>query len=235
MPVSRLSRIEDQKQKKRLMAAIIGTIALVAFVAFFGVNALIGFSLFVDKIRGNSPQTGQSSSLILPPVLDPPVTATNSAQIVVTGKGQAGLSLIAYVNGEESDTQKIPDTGTFSIDVKLKEGANTISAKIGDDKENTSELSNVVSVTYANKPPTLTISDPSDNATINGEKNTVTVNGITGENTTVTVNDRFVVVHNDNSFSYDYPLNEGDNMLKIVATDSAGNKTTVERKVTYHR
>lgn len=235
MPVSRLSRIEDQKQKKRLMAAILGTIALIAFVALFGVNALIGFSLFVDKIRGNSPQNTQSNALILPPVLDPPVAATNSAQIVVTGKGQAGLSLIAYVNGDEIDSEKIPDTGTFSIDVKLKEGTNTVSAKITDDKENTSELSNVVSVVYVNKPPELTVSDPSDNATINGEKNTVTVNGITGENTTVTVNDRFVVVHNDNTFSYDYPLNEGDNILKIVATDSAGNRTTVERRVTYHK
>jgi hypothetical protein len=43
-----------------------------------------------------------------------------------------------------------------------------------------------------------------------------------------------VVLHSDNSFSYSYPLNDGDNILTIVATDAAGNQTKVTRKVTYH-
>ena len=61
------------------------------------------------------------------------------------------------------------------------------------------------------------------------------VDGMTYDNVTVTINDRMVVIKTDNSFSYTYPLNDGDNILKIVATDAAGNQTTVQRKVTYHK
>ena len=58
---------------------------------------------------------------------------------------------------------------------------------------------------------------------------------MTDDNIAVTINDRMVVIKTDNSFSYGYPLNEGDNILNIVATDAAGNQTTVQRKVTYHK
>jgi bacillopeptidase F len=114
-------------------------------------------------------------------------------------------------------------------------GANTISARLTDAKGNLSDASNIVSITYANTPPKLVVSDPADNSTVNGDTASVVVNGTTDDNITVTINDRMVVVKSDDSFSYTFPLNDGDNTLKIVATDAAGNQTTVTRKVTYHK
>ena len=233
---SRLSRLEERKQRKRLTLALVGSIAVLIFVGLFGVRVLIGFSLLVDRIRGTSPQTQQSSSLILPPVLDPQPTATNSASINITGRGQGGLTLIVYLNEGEFKKIRVPEDGSFSVTgIPLSNGSNSISAKLTDDKDGTSDLSNVLSVTYATTPPNLEITAPEDNANISGEPNTVAVTGTTDDDINVTINDRLVVVRGDNSFSYNYPLNEGDNILTIVATDAAGNQTRIERKVIYRR
>ena len=237
MAFSRLNRLQDRKEKRRLLLAVVGIITVFALILLFGVKALIGFSLLVDKLRGTTPTTSQQSQLIiLPPTIDPPPTATNSATISVTGKGQTGLTLVLYVNNSEFKKLAVGEDGTFMVaNVSLTNGTNTISAKLTDAKDNVSDLSNIVSVTYGNTPPRLVISDPTDNTTISGDLNTVTVNGMTDDNVTVTINDRMVVIKTDNSFSYNYPLNEGDNILNIVATDTAGNQTTVQHKVTYHK
>lgn len=234
---SRLSRLETKKEKRRLTLAVAGILAIIILIPLFGVKALIGFSVFVDSLRGGSPASiVQNQVVLLPPTLDPPAVATNTATISVTGRGQANSTLIVYLNNAEFKKQSIPTDGNFTINaLPLSDGTNTISAKLTDEKENTSDLSNVVSVTYASKLPTLDISSPSDNATVNGDPNTVTVSGTTDDNITVTVNDRFVVVKSDNSFSYNYPLNDGDNILNIIAQDAAGNQTKVTRKVIYHR
>lgn len=237
MAYSRLTRVSDRKEKRRLVLAIAGIIGIFVLILAFGVKALIGFSLLVEKLRGASPATTQQTqTTILPPTLDPPSSATNSATISVTGKGQAELTLILYVNGKEFKQTAVQKDGTFSLSsVPLTTGANTISAKLTDTKGNVSDLSNIVSVIYGNTPPKLVISDPADNSTVNGDPNTVTINGMTDDNVTVTINDRMVVIKTDNSFSYNYPLNEGDNILNIVATDASGNQTTIQRKVTYHK
>lgn len=237
MAYSRLTRVSDRKEKRRLVLAIAGIIGIFILILAFGVKALIGFSLLVDKLRGSSPSTAQQSqTIILPPTINPPNTATNSATISLNGKGQAGLTLILYVNNNEFKKIPVKENGTFVVpNVPLTNGVNTLSAKLTDSKDNLSDLSNIVLVTYGNTPPKLVVSDPADNVTVNGDPNSVTVNGMTDDNVTVTINDRLVVIKTDNSFSYSYPLNDGDNILKIVATDAAGNQTTIQRKITYHK
>lgn len=237
MPYSRLSRLDERKDRRRLTLAIAGIVGIIVLVLLFGVKALIGFSVVVDSMKGSSPTPAtQNQSLILPPTLDPPPEATNTATISVTGKGQANLSLIVYLNDAQFKKLSIPTDGNFAINtIPLSDGTNTISAKIADDKGNTSDLSNVVSVVYGNKPPTLDVSAPSDNANVSGEPNTVAVTGTTDDNVSITINDRLVVVKSDNTFAYNYPLNDGDNVLTIVAMDAAGNQTKLTRKVTYHR
>lgn len=237
MPNSRLSRLEERKDKRRLTLAIVGIIGIIALVLLFGVKALIGFSVVVDRLKGASPTPAtQNQSIILPPTLDPPPEATNTATISVSGKGQPNLSLIVYLNDAQFKKLSIPTDGNFSINaIPLSDGANTISAKITDDKGNTSDLSNVVTVSFGSKPPSLDVGAPEDNANVSGDPNTVTVSGSTDDNVTVTINDRLVVVKSDNTFTYSYPLNDGDNILTIAATDAAGNQTKITRKVIYHR
>lgn len=237
MATSRLRKVEERELKKRLFFMLVGTIGILTFLGVFGLKILVSFSLLVDKIRGNTPAAKQGQAIILPPSLNPLPEATNSALVAVSGLGQSGYTLILYVN--EKDTKKIPvpKDGNFSInDVAVQEGTNIISAKLTDDHGNTSDLSNVISVSVKRTPPTLEVSSPAENTTIYGDKNTVTVAGtVKDDSTTVTVNGRFAVVSSNGTFSYDAALNNGSNTLAVVASDAAGNQITVERHVTYQR
>ncbi len=236
MAYSRIGRYEERRQRRRLILAIVGSLAILAFLFLFGVKLLIGFSLFVDKIRGGSQNPAVGQVLIQPPILDPLPLATNSAKFNLTGKAQTGLTLIVYLNETEVKKLTVASDGIFSVsNLDLREGKNTLSAKLVDDKGNTSDLSNVISTTFKKTPPPLDLSSPADNSTVNGENNTVTVSGKTADEVAVTVNDRLAVVGSGGNFNYNYQLLEGDNILRVVATDQAGNQTIIERKVTYHR
>lgn len=235
MALSRIGRYEERKLRTRLILSIIGSIAIIAFLLVFGLKILIGFSLLVERLKGSSP-TQQTQSLLLAPTLDSLPIATNSATLSITGTGTPGSILILYVNEGEAKKLTIPSEGRFTVaSVKVIEGQNTVSAKLTDEKQNLSDLSNVLTITVKRSPPSLEITSPSPNAAITGDKNTVDVVGKAEEGSTVTVNGRFVVIQNDGSFSYPYPLSDGDNTLVVVAVDAAGNQTIVERKVTYQK
>lgn len=232
--MSRLGRYEEQKERKTIGIALGSIILVIIFFAVFGFKLLEGFSVFMASFRGSSPLPTTSATLVLPPVLDAPVEATNSAAITITGRGQAELSFILYVNEKEYKKIPVPKDGNVTIDnVMLTEGNNTISAKLTDDKGNLSDLSNVVTITQKKGKPTLDISAPQDGATVFGDKRSVTVSGKTDQENEVMINDRLAVVRNDGTFDFVFTLSEGSNTIKIVAKDAAGNETTVERKVTY--
>ncbi len=235
MLYSRLRRHEDRIFKKRLVWALGGLVALVVFVFIFGLKLLVGFSLLVDKLHGASPVQKQDQILILPPVLDPLPEATNSASLTITGKGDAGFTIIIYVDESETQKLKVESDGTFTLTKKLAEGSHTISAKAADDKENLSDLSNVLMVSIKRTKPTLTVTQPQDNARIVGDTNTITVSGKTDADTSITVNSRLALVQDDGSFTYSFSLAEGDNTIQVVATDPSGNQTNLERRVTYQR
>jgi hypothetical protein len=235
MVISRYGRIEEKKQRRRLTLAIVGIVGIFVFILMFGFRLLVGFSLFVDTIRGNTPAI-QQTIIMLPPVLDPVPIATKSSLLKISGAGQQGYSLILYVNEKETKKIALPKVASFSaVAVTLTEGLNTISAKMSDDKGNLSDLSNILTIEYKQKQPTLEVQSPEDNSTITGENNNINIIGKTDNDTTVTVNGRYIVLKNDNSFNYPYPLSEGDNTLRIEARDLAGNTTTMERKIRYQK
>lgn len=231
---SRLRRVEEKNASRRIAIALFGSVAILAFLGLFGVRILIGFSLLVDRIRGGTPQIQQQQAVLLSPTLDPLPEATNSATLSVHGRATAKQQLILYVNDAEYKKLTVENDGTFAIDdIPVDEGRVSISAKLTDGKDNTSDLSNVIVTTVDRTPPKLTIDKPEDNMTINDGTHKVTVNGITDEDMKVTINGRIVVVKSDGSFTYSMPLNDGANTLTILSRDFAGNETKMERKVTY--
>ena len=236
MTTFRSGRLEENRQKRRLTVAVVGSVGVILFFALFGVKILVGFSLLVDKLRGTSPASLSIQNLLLPPILDPILSATKSATLTVSGRATENARVIIYVNEEEEKKISVEKDGTFASNLTtLREGINIISARTLDDKDNTSDLSNVLTVLIKKTPPILELSSSEDGASVTGDTNKVTVAGKTEENTSVTINGRVVVVRSDNTFSYDYPLNEGENKLTVAATDTAGNTTSIERTITYHR
>jgi bacillopeptidase F len=234
---SRLRNYQDKKERRQIMLILMSMVGIFIFLAIFGVKLLVAFSLGIDKLRGSSPKDQQvSQTIILPPILDPLPEATNSAEIKVSGRAKGDVSILLYVNEKQTDKVKIQSDGTFQFpNVAVKEGTNVISAKAEDDKNNSSDLSEVLSITVIKNKPTLDIASPSDNAVITGEKQMTTVSGKTGSDDTITINDRFVVVNSDGSFSYEFPLKEGEQTITITSKDQAGNETKVERKVTFKK
>lgn len=233
--MSRIRRYEDRKAQKKLGVAIVGSFGLVIFLGIFGLKILVGFSVLVDKIRGNSPssQTNQSN-LLLAPVLDPLPEATHSATLTITGKATPKTQLILYLNDSEYKKISVSDDGTFSVaDIPVEEGMVRINSKLVDEKGNSSDLSNILSTIIDHKPPTLTISKPDDGAKIQDGTHKATIEGITDTESRVTINDRIVVVRGDGSFVYTIAITDGENALHIVAVDPAGNRVTNDRRVIY--
>lgn len=237
MMFSRARRLDERKQKRRLFIGVGGSIAVLIFLGVFGLKMIVGLSLLVDNLRGSTPAAVQpTQNVILPPTLDPAPLATKSAGFQISGVGQEGLTLILYINDKEIKKTLVDKNGTFTVALPdLKDGQNTISAKLADSKNNLSDLSNILSVIIKNTPPILELQSPSDNTTVNGDSNLVTVTGKTEDDTSVNINGRLVVIKTDNTFSYQYPLNEGDNKLTIIATDIAGNVTKAERNIKYQK
>jgi bacillopeptidase F len=83
----------------------------------------------------------------------------------------------------------------------------------------------------------LDVSSPSDGQGFNKNQvntgNTINVAGKTDQGVSVTVNGFWAVVDDNNNFSYTLPLQNGDNQIKIVAVDLAGNKTEKDLKVNF--
>ncbi len=95
------------------------------------------------------------------------------------------------------------------------------------------------SFTVDTVPPTLNLTSPADGLITN--KSTVTVSGTTNDSTSSPVAVKVIVnngtaqnaeVGSNGAFSINVNLTEGANTIKVVATDSAGKSTTIERTVT---
>ena len=63
----------------------------------------------------------------------------------------------------------------------------------------------------------------------------ISVSGATDPGDSVSVNDRLAIVDKDGNFSYSLDLNSGDNKIKVVSSDPAGNQTTKELTVKYQQ
>lgn len=140
-----------------------------------------------------------------------------------------------------SGITKTPITGGYKCSYTpaspLNEGSNVIKVDCADNDGNAATQ---VSVSFKvdTVPPTLNITSPVQGLITN--KATVTVKGTTNDATSspvlvvIKVNegeDISVTVGSDGSFTKDITLVEGNNTIKVIATDSAKKQTTVTRTV----
>lgn len=154
-------------------------------------------------------------------VSDNVILTADGAAIAPSG---AGLGATAIEHGY---------TFTYTPTEALSDGSHvfTIDATDNDGNAAPTVTVNFVVDTIA---PTLTVTEPSDNYHTN--KNSVVIKGTTSDSTStpvsVTINGQSVTVGSDGSFTYTYTgLTEGDNLITVIASDSAGKQTTVTRTV----
>ncbi|EMR07349.1 Bacillopeptidase F precursor [Bhargavaea cecembensis DSE10] len=149
---------------------------------------------------------------------------TNVADITIEGTASATTEIRLDNNGEEAGTVTVGDDGKFSFDLTLAEGDNTFTAtSILDGRE--TGVSAPVTVTLDTAQPELTIDSPADGDKTN--KETVTVQGTVADPhlDTVKVNGQKADVR-DGKYSKRILLDNGENVIRVVAQDTAGNKVT---------
>ena len=198
----------------------------------FGIPFLAGFTGFVSGLGDQDDgKATNDSSFISAPILDPITEATNSAELKVSGQITSELEVAVYLNDALLDKKMSEDNGSFSFKLYLHQGENKIKLQAveGDKK---SEFSDEEIVLYLNKEPLLEIKSPNDGQKFEKEDNRATISGTTDQGARVTIND-FQAAMEGNNFSYSLSLQSGENNIKIVATDIAGNRTEKTLKVTY--
>lgn len=233
---SRLQKVEENKNLKKAIWLIAGTLLFLVAAVVWGVPLLVRLAVFLGDV--NSSRRPVDKADIIPP--PPPVLlstydATNSATLALFGRTEPGVTV--YLTQNEQTTMNVVSTenGEFRIaDLQLKDGQNTFVAVAIDASGNKSLTSNVVTVLYLTKQPQLDVSSPSDRQIFSGSNANIEVKGQTDPESRLTINDRVIVVNGDGRFLSKYKLNSGENTLIIISTDHAGNQARKELVVSYN-
>lgn len=224
---SRLVSIEEKRNIRR--AFIFGTLAIILLIVmiFLGIPTLAQIAAFLADLRGSSsPITISDTIPPAPPKFFSFAAATNSAKLILSGTAEAGTTISISQNGGVIGDVVSGEDGTFQKEVKLATGQNIFLAKAKDQAGNESQNSEALVILFDSEPPILEIFEPQDGASFSGEmQRRLTIKGKTEEGVTVTVNERLAIVDSQGNFSHQLTLEVGENSLKILAIDKAGNKT----------
>lgn len=230
---SRLYKRLEARSKKNLLLTVFGIVLIIALVIKFGVPMISNFTLFISGSKNFDQNIKRDYiAFIPPPILNPMPNSTNSAEIIVSGTGSSNQTINLYINDNLVNKTKTQKNGNFSFGQTLSEKENAIKAKAeANGKE--SKFSLTLNISYKTTPPSLNINSPTDGQTFSKDQNTVDVKGETDSQVKVTVNGFWAITDQNNYFSYNVPLKSGENSIKIIAIDLAGNKTEKEIKATY--
>lgn len=229
-------RRAEKKLKKNLVLTIV-VIFVIAFVLLnWGLPALIGGLSAFNRLKPEEKKVelNLEDSAIAPPVLNIPFVATNSATIKISGYAAPKSKVELYLDDDLKDTVTTSIDGGFVFEnVSLSVGINNIYGKTIDDKNHTSLPSKNIRLNYSSEKPKLEVTEPSDGQEVKGGDKKVNVSGKTDPDNLVSVNGQTTIVNSDGNFSIAININDGDNTLSILATNSIGNINKIERRVKY--
>jgi hypothetical protein len=232
---SRIAKTLENSSKKTLVLSLLGIILIIALLAIFGIPLIQKFAELTSREDKTESTQEEETVILLPPFFDPTFEATNSAEISLSGTAEEGDSIKLYANGKLADEVEIDKDNTFIFkNVELREGKNTFKAKVLHDTDE-SKFSEPLTITYRKEAPKLSIDYPSEGQGIgNKDGDRLQIEGSTDPDANVTINGFQAVVDDEGKFKYVLSIKGGENSLKAIATDEAGNKTEIERKFTYN-
>jgi len=230
---SRLQKIEERKSVRQAFLFLFLTIVLLVVIFLLGIPLLIKATVLLGNLR-NPNQAEQTGQKLLPtqPRLLPIPTATNSSQLLLSGFAMADTQVKIYLNNNIVKDVTSDKNGEFSnVQINLKEGDNLIKVtSISDGKESEPYT---VTLIYTNKPPALEITSPENNASFFDQDNIISIEGKTDSGVSIVINGHLASVDQDGKFTLKITLSEGNNIIKVVAQDEAGNQAEKEINVTY--
>lgn len=229
-----IRKVEKKIRRNILLTVVFGAI-LLYLIFTWGLPTLIGSLTVLNQFKPNKVEKVYvEDTAISPPVLNIPYEATNSATVKISGYSLPKSEVEIYIDDELKTIAKTQDDGSFlSEDVTLSIGTNSIFGKTLNEKNQKSLPSKTIRVFYTNQRPKLELTEPQEGLIIRGGDKKVKVSGKTDVNNTVSINSAMVIINNEGNFSFELPINEGENIINVIVTNQVGNKTQIERKVTY--
>lgn len=229
---SRLARRQGKNITRQSMLMI--ALAIIGSLLFFFIVMPQVVQLFFRVIGGGD--LGLTQEDTVPPqvpVIAPPPEATNQSSVTIKGYGEAKSEVVLVVNGEERQRQSVNEAGEFELSFDLSEGENAVNLYGVDDAENESTTRDFL-IVFDKIAPTLAFEDLENNKQITLKQNqNLTIRGETEPESQLTLNERNVYVNSDGTFSTVYFLQEGDNNLKFIVIDQAGNRSEREVKINF--
>lgn len=231
---SRLIATEEKKNLRNAFILIILTLVVVLGLFFFGIPTVVKFAAFITDIKKvNTPIDKSDITPPAPPRFNTLPDTTNNEDLEITGNTEAGAKVTLLFNDESSDVIAGVD-GNFTFRVKLTKGENTVSAVAQDQAGNNSQSSQVNKIILDKDELTIVVNQPKDGENFYGSKQKqITIAGSTKSGANLSINDRWVRILDDGTFSFTTILTEGDNGFTLKATDQAGNSTEKSILVKY--
>ena len=163
------------------------------------------------------------------PIISPLPEATSESTLELQGFGEAGSQVVIVLNGNELDRIEVDDQGEFSYSLNLEEGENQLVIFGVDEAENESNSRQLV-IALDTKAPSLAFESLENGQEVLGRNNQqFVIRGETEPGSSLSLNDKNVYVALDGTFNTTYFLSEGENTLRFMVTDKAGNQ--IEREV----
>lgn len=141
----------------------------------------------------------------------------------LTIEGLTDPDAVVQVAGEPQIVPINAD-GRFSLKRQLAEGSNNLKISATDPAGNVATLSR--EIILATKPPEIAIASPNNDTWT--KESLITVSGTVPAGASLKVNGQDATVAADGQFQREVILQEGDNILRIEATDDVGNVTSQE-------
>lgn len=223
---------------KKASTLFIIFIVVSIFLFTFGFKLVIQASVFLSNLLSNETTATQTTTedpdFFGTIDVDSLPTATNSAQLMVSGTISEFDKVEIFLNSKKVNVTKIGKLNEFSEEIgDLEKGENEIYVRAIATKAKKTKSSDVFTVQFLSEKPKLEINEPSDNATVN--KQELRVVGTTDKGNTVSVNNSPVVVDVNGMFQTTVRLKEGENKLEIKVQDIADTEEKKTITVTYRK
>jgi hypothetical protein len=229
---SRLQTRYTRKSQQKIALLIGGSVILLIVLFTVGLPALFTLSGTISNFRHkNTPAAVENGIAPATPHFSQEMVATSSARAKVNGTADQKTTVEIFQNTRSLGTILVNDDGTFSQDVDLERGANIFTAVAINEAGQKSPVSQTYQINLLTGKPKLDVTSPKDGDSTRNSP--ISVSGQTDSGNSISVNDRLAIVDKDGKFSYSFDLSGGDNKLKIIASDIAGNQTTKELTVKY--
>jgi hypothetical protein len=233
MKFSRWQYHSLSREKQRIFLLTSGVAVTILLLLLFGGPFVLNLAGYLSSFRRPGSLLTDNTKSFLPttPRLFAASEATRSAAYQLSGLTDPQVAVELYRGGDLLETTLTSADGSFSFSLRLEKGENAFFARAVASNGEKSASSSPVIVRFLSGEPKLDISAPQDGATV--KTTPLTISGQTDPENSVSVNDRLAIVGRNGGFSLILGLTNGENKIKITASDLAGNQTVKELTVRY--